>query len=158
MLTRVYYRKRDETSFLTALTEITSYRLENLTPSSQHIFYVTASNGKGESRPSETLMAWTDPAFEPVVELPTIHPMNLVLEGGSMTVICVAMGTPMPTISLYISGQLIKEEKTRHMVAVLSNVTRFMNEITCYANNGFGMPSEASRRIIVGRKLLKSVI
>lgn len=103
-------------------------------------------------------MAWTDPAFEPVVELPTIHPMNLVLEGGSMTVICVAMGTPMPTVSLYISGQLIKQEKTRHMVAVLSNVTRFMNEITCYANNGFGQPSEASRRIVVGRKLLKSLI
>lgn len=41
--------------------------------------------------------------------------MNIVLEGGSMIVICVAMGTPMPTVSLYISGVLIRQEKTRHM-------------------------------------------
>ena len=68
-----------------------------------------------------------------------------------MTVICVAMGTPMPTVSLYISGSLIRQEKTRHMVAVLSNVTRSMNHITCYASNGYGQPSEASKRIIIGR-------
>lgn len=97
-------------------------------------------------------MAWTDPAYEPLVELPTVHPMNLVLEGGSMTVICVAMGTPMPNVSLYISGRLVNEEKTRHMVTVLSNVTRFMNEITCRAQNGFGQPAESSKRIIVGRE------
>lgn len=69
-----------------------------------------------------------------------------------MTVICVAIGTPMPTVSLYISGSLIKQEKTRHMVAVLSNVTRSMNHITCYANNGYGQPSEAFKRIIIGRR------
>ena len=128
-----------------------SYRLDNLTASSQHIIYVTASNENGESRASETLIAWTDPAFEPVVEVPTVHPTNLVLENGSMTVICVAMGTPMPTISLYISGTLVKEEKTRHMVAVVSNVTRAMNLITCYAENGYGKPSESSKRITIGR-------
>lgn len=146
-----YYRKRDDKSFSSSSTTITSYRLDNLTASSQHIFYVTASNENGESRPSETLMAWTDPAYEAVVEVPTIHPMNIVLEGGSMTVICVAMGTPMPTVSLYISGVLIRQEKTRHMVAVLSNVTRSMNHITCYANNGYGQMSEAFKRIIIGR-------
>lgn len=147
-----YYRKRDDKSFNASSTTITSYRLDNLTASSQHIFYVTASNDNGESRPSETLMAWTDPAYEAVVEVPTIHPMNIVLEGGSMTVICVAMGTPMPTVSLYISGVLIRQEKTRHMVAVLSNVTRSMNHITCYANNGYGQTSEAFKRIIIGRR------
>jgi hypothetical protein len=69
-----------------------------------------------------------------------------------MTVICAAMGTPMPIVSLYISGKLIKQEKTRHMVAVLSNVSRSMNHITCYANNGYGPSSEAFKRIIIGRK------
>ncbi len=146
-----YYRKRDETTFQVVKTVIGSHRLDNLTASSQHIIYVTASNQNGESRPSETLVAWTDPAFEPVVEVPTVHPMNLVLENGSMTVICVAMGTPMPTISLYVSGELIKQEKTRHLVAVISNVTRSMNLITCYAENGYGQPSEASKRIVIGR-------
>lgn len=130
---------------------MTSFKLENLTASSQHIIYVTASNENGESRASETLIAWTDPAFEPVVEVPTVHPMNLVLENGTMTVICVAMGTPMPTISLYVSGNLMKQEKTRHMVAVVPNVTRSMSLITCYAENGYGQPSESSKRIIIGR-------
>ena len=37
------------------------------------------------------------------------------------------------------------------MVAVLTNVTRSMNHITCYANNGYGQPSEAFKRIIIGR-------
>lgn len=153
-----YFRKRDDKSFNKTSVSITSYRLDNLTASSQHIFYVTASNENGESRPSETLMAWTDPAYEPIVEVPTVHPMNIVLEGGSMTVICVAVGTPMPTVSLYIAGRLIRQEKTRHMVAVLSNVTRTMNHITCYANNGYGQTAESSRRIIIGRTLLDVLI
>lgn len=35
---------------------------------------------------------------------PTVHPINLVMEGSSMSILCIAMGTPTPTISLYISG------------------------------------------------------
>jgi len=69
-----------------------------------------------------------------------------------MTVICVAMGTPMPTISLYVSGKLVQQEKTRHMVTVLSNVTRSMDQISCYADNGYGQPSQATKRIVIGRK------
>ena len=34
----------------------------------------------GESLPSETLIAWTDPAFPAFVEAPTIHPINMVTE------------------------------------------------------------------------------
>lgn len=55
-------------------------------------------------------------------------------------------------VSLYVSGELIKQEKTRHLVAVISNVTRSMNLITCYAENGYGQPSEASKRIVIGRR------
>ena len=42
----------------------------------------------GESLPSETLIAWTDPAFPAFVEAPTIHPINMVTE---VKIIIVAM-------------------------------------------------------------------
>ena len=77
-----YYRAREETTFRVLPTSVTSFRFNNLTASSQYIMYVTALNENGESRPSETLIAWTDPAFEPIVEAPIIHPINIVLEGG----------------------------------------------------------------------------
>lgn len=80
--------------------------------------------------------------------------MNLVIEGSSMTVLCIAMGTPTPTISLYLSGRLVRQKTTRHMVTVISNVTRDMNEISCYADNGYGTPMQASKRIVISREWL----
>lgn len=62
------------------------------------------------------------------------------------------MGTPMPTISLYISGRLVRQETTRHMVTVIHNVTRDMDQISCYADNGYGTPMQASRKITISRK------
>lgn len=38
------------------------------------------------------------------------------------------------------------------MVSVINNVTRSMNVVTCYAENGYGSPSEASRRVAIGRR------
>lgn len=69
-----------------------------------------------------------------------------------MTILCIAMGTPMPTISLYISGRLVRQETTRHMVTVIHNVTRDMDQISCYADNGYGTPMQASRKITISRK------
>lgn len=83
---------------------------------------------------------------------PTVHPINLVIEGSSMTILCIAMGTPMPTISLYISGRLVRQETTRHMVTVIHNVTKDMDQISCYADNGYGTPMQASRKITISRK------
>lgn len=40
-----------------------------------------------------------------LLQPPTINPVNLVVEGSSMTILCIAMGTPTPDISLYISGK-----------------------------------------------------
>lgn len=74
------------------------------------------------------------------------------MEGSSMTILCIAMGTPMPTISLYISGRLVRQETTRHMVTVVHNVTRDMDQISCYADNGYGTPMQASRKITISRK------
>lgn len=50
-------------------TGASALRLENLTPNTQYILYVTATNDMGESRPSETLLAWTDPAYPAFVEV-----------------------------------------------------------------------------------------
>ncbi|XP_034250543.1 Ig-like and fibronectin type-III domain-containing protein 1 [Thrips palmi] len=146
---RLHFKAADEPSFVVIETTVTSHVLEQLTPNTKYIMFVSAVSQAGESLPSETLLAWTEPALPPHVEPPTVHPMNLVIEGSSMTVLCIAMGTPTPTISLYLSGRLVRQKTTRHMVTVISNVTRDMNEISCYADNGYGTPMQASKRIVI---------
>jgi len=48
---------------------VNSITLKKLSPNTQYIIYVTGTNEKGESSPSETLIAWTDPAHSPFVEV-----------------------------------------------------------------------------------------
>ncbi|XP_065215789.1 Ig-like and fibronectin type-III domain-containing protein 1 isoform X2 [Planococcus citri] len=146
---KLYWRGNADTTFRMVDTEITSHMIEGLSPNSQYIVYVVAVSKAGSSLASETLIAWTDPAFPAFVEAPTVHPLNMVVEGNSMTILCIAMGTPMPTISLYISGRLVRQETTRHMVTVIGNVTRDMNHISCYADNGYGTPMQATRHILI---------
>lgn len=43
--------------------------LKDLTPNTQYIVYVEAVTDKGVSLPSETLIAWTDPAYPAFVEV-----------------------------------------------------------------------------------------
>jgi hypothetical protein len=38
------------------------------------------------------------------------------------------------------------------MVTVIHNVTRDMDQISCYADNGYGTPMQASRKITISRK------
>ncbi|CAH2043160.1 unnamed protein product, partial [Iphiclides podalirius] len=128
-------------------TTVPGHTLEKLTPNTQYVIWVKAHAAAGDSLPSETLLAWTDPAYPAYVEPPTVNPVNLVVEGSSMTILCIAMGTPTPTISLYISGRLVRQDVTRHMVTVIHNVTRDMDQISCYADNGYGTPMQASRKI-----------
>ncbi|XP_017783380.1 PREDICTED: Ig-like and fibronectin type-III domain-containing protein 2 isoform X2 [Nicrophorus vespilloides] len=146
---RLYHKSTTDSVFQITNTSVTSHTIQNLLPNTQYIVYVTATSKKGQSMPSETLIAWTDPAYPAFVEPPTVHPINLVIEGSSMTILCIAMGTPMPTISLYISGRLVRQEITRHMVTVIHNVTRDMDQISCYADNGYGTPMQASRKITI---------
>ncbi|KAG8287269.1 hypothetical protein J6590_042606 [Homalodisca vitripennis] len=148
----LYYKPSSEQAFVSVNTSVTSHMIDGLRPNTKYIAYVTAISKKGQSLPSETLVAWTDPAFPAFVEPPTVHPINLVVEGSSMTILCIAMGTPMPTISLYISGRLVRQEVTRHMVTVIYNVTRDMDHISCYADNGYGTPMERRRKITISRK------
>jgi hypothetical protein len=43
--------------------------IDGLRPNTKYIVYVTAISRKGQSLPSETLVAWTDPAFPAFVEV-----------------------------------------------------------------------------------------
>ncbi|KAG5899208.1 hypothetical protein JTB14_034466 [Gonioctena quinquepunctata] len=146
---RLYHKSTSGEEFHAENVSVNSYMIDNLKPNTQYIVYIQAVTDKGVSMPSETLIAWTDPAYPAFVEPPTVHPINLVIEGSSMTILCIAMGTPMPTISLYISGRLVRQETTRHMVTVINNVTKDMDQISCYADNGYGTPMQASRKISI---------
>lgn len=145
-------------------------RISNLKPNSQHIVYVVAIGAKGESLPSETLVAYTDPALPAYVDVcnhlspifidtvvddqifllfqpPTVHPDGEIAEGGSMTILCLALGNPIPTISLYVGGHFVRSEIGRHMVTIIHNVTRDMEKVACEVDNGYGTPMQATRKI-----------
>ena len=68
-----------------------------------------------------------------------------------MTVLCIALGTPTPMVTLYLGPHPIRSEKSRHMVTAIHNITRDMDMISCYADNGFGTPMRASRTIKIER-------
>ena len=79
----------------------------------------------------------------------------MVTEGSTMTVLCIAMGTPLPTVTLYINGHPLRSEITRHMVTMVHNVTSDMGHVSCYADNGYGTPMIASRKITISSKYTK---
>lgn len=149
-------------------TKLAWLRMTNLKPSSQHVLFVEAVGERATSLPSETLVAWTDPALPAFVDViclqlmitsslsiflfslsqpPTVHPADNIPEGGSMTILCLALGNPAPTISLYVGGHLLRQDTARHMVTVIHNVTADMEHVSCYADNGYGVPMQATRRI-----------
>ncbi|XP_021707105.1 Ig-like and fibronectin type-III domain-containing protein 1 [Aedes aegypti] len=128
-------------------TRLLGVRIANLQPNTQHIVYVVALGAKGTSLPSETLVAWTDPALPAFVDPPTVHPSDIISEGGSMTILCLALGNPAPTISLYVGGHLVRQDTSRHMITVIHNVTIDMEHISCYADNGYGIPMQASKKV-----------
>ncbi|XP_055857089.1 Ig-like and fibronectin type-III domain-containing protein 2 [Episyrphus balteatus] len=144
---RVYHKATLSSGFSIKSTRNLWTRLDNLRPNSQHIVYVEAIGEKGVSLASETLVAWTDPALPAFVETPTVQPSDIIAEGGSMTVLCLALGNPAPTISLYVGGHLVRQDKSRNMVTVIHNVTADMEHVSCYADNGYGMPMQATRKI-----------
>jgi hypothetical protein len=61
---------------------------------------------------------------------------------------------PLPTVTLYLDGHPIRSEVTRHMVTNIHNVTRDMGLVSCYADNGYGTPMQASRKITISSKYL----
>ncbi|BFF96530.1 Ig-like and fibronectin type-III domain-containing protein 2 [Drosophila madeirensis] len=144
---RVYHKAMRAEQFIKIETKLAWLRMNNLKPSSQHVLYVEAVGERGVSLPSETLVAWTDPALPAFVDPPTVHPADNIPEGGSMTILCLALGNPAPTISLYVGGHLVRQDTSRHMVTVIHNVSADMEHVSCYADNGYGVPMQATRRI-----------
>jgi len=61
------------------------------------------------------------------------------------------MGTPSPHVTLYLNGHPLRTDVTRHMVTNIHNVTREMQHVSCYADNGYGTPMIASRKITISR-------
>jgi len=66
---RVYHRSVKEANAVMNETLVNTISLDFLKPNSQYIVYVKGVTEKGESMASETLIAWTDPAHSPFVEV-----------------------------------------------------------------------------------------
>lgn len=68
-LFRLYHKSAADDNYHVVTTSVTSHMIEGLNPNTQYIVYVTAISEKGQSLPSETLIAWTDPAYPAFVEV-----------------------------------------------------------------------------------------
>lgn len=67
---RIFHKATaDNETFSIIETRLLWARINNLKPNSQHVVYVVAIGTKGESLPSETLVAWTDPAVPAFVDV-----------------------------------------------------------------------------------------
>lgn len=65
----MYHKSTSEDQFHMKNCTVTSYMIGSLNPNTQYIVYVQAVTDKGVSMPSETLIAWTDPAYPAFVEV-----------------------------------------------------------------------------------------
>lgn len=89
----VYHKAtQDNETFTTIETRLTYARLMNLKPNSQHIIYVVAIGEKGESLPSETLVAFTDPALPAFVDVSVcVWVRTIMTQSIQLESICVLM-------------------------------------------------------------------
>ena len=46
------------------------------------------------------------------------------------------MGNPVPTVSLYLDGHLIRSDNKRHLVTTVFNASRIVKKVGCSATNG----------------------
>jgi len=165
------------TRFNVAVTEVTTARLTGLMPDTQYAIYTSAVIVRDgfvlESTNSEELMVWTNPIIPAHVEIRVVRDnqlegkvtgkhtfgraparsknLNTVREGGSMTVLCIGSGMPIPTLTLSINGVAFHSQVTRYMATVVHNITKDVRLISCYANNDYGTPMTASRMVTVSR-------
>lgn len=84
---------------------------------------------------SEMLIVWTEPATPVILAPPQLEPSGPIIEGSIMIVRCDATGSPIPTISVYVNGILVKTEETRHISYKLDYVQRNLTAISCQASN-----------------------
>ena len=88
----------------------------------------------------------------PIFQAPILHPAGSVNEGDNTTIICLAHGSPVPVITLYVNGHPLHSQTTNRMVTTIYNVTEDMGYISCLADNGYGTPMQASRNIVINSK------
>lgn len=69
---RLYWKTVADTSFHEVDVAVPAYTIDNISPNSQYIVYIVALSKNGKSLPSETLIAWTDPAYPAFVEVCTM--------------------------------------------------------------------------------------
>lgn len=72
-------------------------------------------------------------------------------EGGSLTVLCVAGGEPVPEVSLAVNGVILHSERVLLLSTLIHNITRDVETVSCAADNGVGRPVEAVKLITVRR-------
>lgn len=79
LLLRIHHKSTAADKFSVIETRLLWARLPNLKPNSQHVVYVIAVGPKGMSLPSETLIAWTDPALPAFVDVSNYNFFSILL-------------------------------------------------------------------------------
>lgn len=139
-------------SWMMVETSHTSMYLTNLTYNTEYAFAVQAKSNKNQtSQLSEVIIVWTNPAIRASVQLPVVIPAGPIMEGSNVTFMCVAMGIPMPTLSLFVNGQLVVKREFRHVAYSIANVNRSLSSVACHAVNGIGQDTQSAQSSLLLR-------
>lgn len=137
----------DQMLWQSVRTPFTSIIIGNLTFNSQYALSVSAVSGELSSIPSEVVLAWTDAAIPAFVNLPLVIPAGPILEGVNMTVMCIGVGVPTPTVSVYVNGILQVQLPQHHVAITVPRVSRNVTKVSCFATNGYGHGAHSSTDI-----------
>lgn len=120
--------------------------ITNLTYNSQYAIAVQAKTDKNQTSAfSEIALVWTDPPIPASVNLPLIIPAGPVVENTNVTFMCIGVGTPVPSLSLLINGQVAVKEERRHISLTVPYIKRDMTTVSCYATNGAGKDAQSAQ-------------
>ena len=160
-------------------TSLTNVRMTQLPAATQFAIYATAvvrkpDGSELESLKSEEVSVWTLEAVPATVEVRVVkagsrspglgpllgalfhgfnsfrqRPVSEVSEGSTVTVLCLAQGSPTPRVALYMGGQKVSSQQTHYMAVIVQNITRQTAELTCIADNNYGAPAEATTTLAI---------
>ncbi|KAG9508936.1 Ig-like and fibronectin type-III domain-containing protein 2, partial [Fragariocoptes setiger] len=117
-------------------TSDTQIVLRNLRYSSQYAIGVQALSQTRAGHVSELVLVWTAKPVPPTLNHPLV--IGQPIEGNNITVMCVALGQPVPQISMFINGLLVQKRTQPYVIYHLVNLTRGQLTISCFASNGHG--------------------
>ncbi|XP_076359868.1 Ig-like and fibronectin type-III domain-containing protein 2 isoform X2 [Tachypleus tridentatus] len=150
----VYYQPANQTESLmdsntTISTVYNSETVGNLSFNTQYAVAVQAHTEELDSQLSEVVLFWTNPAVAAFVHPPVIIPSGQIMEGSNISILCVGIGMPLPTVSIYVDGKLCIEDQNRHLSFTIPYIRHNVTSVSCYADNGFGHGAQSTRRISV---------